>query len=128
VKFESTYLSTEHRYSLGIETESGTHFASIPVSNQMVDYVEAYKLTDNEYNSFRDDVSAAVTFVESCRRHEQDDRLFLQPGTDRGVPTYPSANNSSNTRRNSRGLTGVNAGLGLVPGTSRVTSVDLIGR
>jgi hypothetical protein len=87
MKFENTYLSREHRFWLGIETESGTHFASIPVSNQMVDYVEAYKITEGEYNTFLADEGAAVAFVESCRRHEQDDRLFLRPGSDRGVPS-----------------------------------------
>ncbi len=86
MKFENTYLSREHRFWLGIETESGGHFASIPVSNQMVDYVEAYRISEDEYNTFLADVNAAVAFVESCRRHEQDDRLFLQPGSDRGVP------------------------------------------
>jgi hypothetical protein len=87
MKFENTYLSKDHRYWLGIETESGTHFASIPVSNQMVDYVEAYKITDEEYSTFLADVDAAAAFVDSCRRHERDDRLFLEPGSDRGAPT-----------------------------------------
>ncbi|TGD89325.1 hypothetical protein BayCH28_08260 [Mycolicibacterium sp. CH28] len=84
--FEDNYLSREHRFWLGIETESGTHFASIPASNRMVDYIEAYKITNAEYEVFLADVDAAVAFVESCRRHEQDERLFLQTGSDRGVP------------------------------------------
>lgn len=82
-----TFFSEQHRFWLGIETESGVHFASIPVSNQMADYVEAYKITDAEYETFLADVDAAAAFVESCRRHEQDERLVLRPGSDRGVPT-----------------------------------------
>ncbi len=35
MKFENSFLSREHRYWLGIETESGEHFAAIPVSNQI---------------------------------------------------------------------------------------------
>ena len=66
--------------------DSGRHFAAIPVSNRMVDYTEAYKISAEEYATFLADQSAAVAFVESCRRHEQDDRLFLAPGTDRGTP------------------------------------------
>jgi hypothetical protein len=86
MKFENAFVSREHRYSLGLETESGLHYAAIPVSNQLVDYIERYKLTDDEYERFLGDQAQAIEFVESCRRHEQDERLFLQPGRDRGVP------------------------------------------
>jgi hypothetical protein len=86
MKFEKTFLSREHRYSLGVETQSGLHYVGIPVSNQLVDYVEYYKLADDEYEQFLEDQSLAVGFVESCRRREQDQRLFMQPGSDRGVP------------------------------------------
>lgn len=86
MKFENTYLSREHRYWLGIETESGDYFASIPVSNRMVDYVEAYRITEEEYERFFSDERAAIDFIEGCRRREHDERLFLQPGTDRGTP------------------------------------------
>lgn len=86
MKFENTFLSREHRYWLGIETESGEHFAAIPVSNQMVDYVEAYRISDAEYQKFLADGGAALDFVEGCRRREHDGRLFLRPGADRGTP------------------------------------------
>lgn len=46
----------------------------------MVDYSEAYGITDQEYETFLADQQAAINFVESCRRREQDDRLFHQPG------------------------------------------------
>lgn len=52
----------------------------------MVDYMEYYKLSDEEYEAFSNDGSLALGFADSCRRREQDDRLFMQPGTDRGVP------------------------------------------
>jgi hypothetical protein len=84
--FQNSYVSREHRYALGVETESGHHFAAIPVSNQMVDYIESYRISDDEYLSFLENPSHAKEFVESCRRREQDDRLFLQPGRDRGTP------------------------------------------
>lgn len=51
----------------------------------MVDYQEYYELSDAEYGAFRGDDSLALAFAESCRRREHDDRLFVQPGTDRGV-------------------------------------------
>jgi hypothetical protein len=86
MKFEKTFVSREHRYSLGVETDSGLHYMAIPVSNQMVDYMEYYKLSDDEYEVFLSDSSLALEYAESCRRRERDDGLFMQPGTDRGVP------------------------------------------
>ncbi len=87
MKFEDACVSTEHRYSLGVETDSDRRYLAIPVSNRMVDYLEYYALSDAEYGVFGEDASLARAFAESCRRREQDDRLFMQPGTDRGVPS-----------------------------------------
>jgi hypothetical protein len=87
MRFINTYLSKQHRYWLGVESDSGSHFAAIPVSNQMVDYIESYKISEHEYETFLNNESEAIEFIESCRRREQDDRLFLQPGSDRGTPT-----------------------------------------
>ncbi len=86
MKFEKAFVSREHRYSLGMEVDSRVHYAAIPVSNQLVDYMEYYKLTDEEYERFLDEPSQAVEFVESCRNRQQDERLFMKPGSDRGVP------------------------------------------
>ena len=86
MKFDRTYFSRENRYSLGIERESETYYVDIPVSNQTLDYGEQYKLSPAEYELFMSNPPAAIEFVESCRRREQDARLFLQPGSDRGVP------------------------------------------
>jgi hypothetical protein len=86
MKFEKSFVSREQRYSLGTETESGLHYLAVPVSNQMIDYMEYYKLSDEEYEALRGDSDLARDFADSCRRHERDERLFMQPGTDRGVP------------------------------------------
>lgn len=86
VKFEDTYFSKEDRYSLGIESTSGRHYVSIPVSNGIVDYEEYYEITPDEYQQFLSDKAAAVEFVESCRKHERDDLLIQKPGSNRGTP------------------------------------------
>lgn len=86
MKFEKAYVSRENRYSLGQELESGLNYAAIPVSNQLVDYQEYYKLTPEEYEVFMANPGQALAFVESCRQREQDSRLFMQPGSDRGIP------------------------------------------
>jgi hypothetical protein len=86
VKFEDTYFSREDRYSLGIESASGRNYASIPVSNGIVDYEEYYQITADQFRQFSGDRDAAISFIESCRRHEQDDLLIQKPGSNRGTP------------------------------------------
>jgi hypothetical protein len=75
-----------NRYSIGVESMSGRYYASIPVSNGIVDYEEYYELTPNQYREFLRDNGAAIEFVEACRRHEHDDLLLQQPGSNRGTP------------------------------------------
>lgn len=86
MRFEKAFLSREHRYSLGVEVDSGRHYLAIPVSNQIVDYNEYYTLSAEEYVDLSNDVSLAVDFADTCRRRERDDRLFMKPGVDREVP------------------------------------------
>ena len=86
MKFEDTYVSKEHRYWLGIETDSGRHYAAIPVANQMIDYVEEYWIDRDQYDRFLRDERLAIKFVEECRRREHDDLLVYKPGSDRGTP------------------------------------------
>jgi len=86
MKFEDSYFSREDRYSLGTESTTGRHYASIPVSNGIVDYEEYYEITPEQYETFLADRDAAIKFVESCRRHEHDELLIEKPGTNRGTP------------------------------------------
>lgn len=67
MRFEKTFVSGEYRYSLGVETDSGLHYLAIPVSNRLVDYLEYYKLSDDEYQAFHDDTGQAREFADSCR-------------------------------------------------------------
>ncbi|WP_081286947.1 hypothetical protein [Mycobacterium colombiense] len=87
MKFDDTYLSREDRYSIGIESMSGRYYASIPVSNGIVDYEEYYELTTSQYHEFLDNREAAVEFIEACRLRQHDDLLLQQPGNNRGTPT-----------------------------------------
>ncbi|WAJ42972.1 hypothetical protein OK015_17140 [Mycobacterium sp. Aquia_216] len=86
MKFEDTFFSSEDRYSIGVESTSGRYYASIPVSNGIVDYEEYYELTQDQYSEFLRDSTAAIAFVEACRRREHDDLLLQRPGSNRGTP------------------------------------------
>lgn len=84
--YNDTFFSREDRYSIGIESDSGRRYVSIPVSNGPFDYEEYYELTSDQYQEFLGNRLAAIDFVESCRRHERDDLLIEKPGWNRGTP------------------------------------------
>jgi hypothetical protein len=86
MKFDDRYFSREDRYSVGVESTSGQNYVSIPVSNGIVDYEEYYAITCDQFGEFLADRRAALQFVESCRRREQDDLLIQKPGRNRGTP------------------------------------------
>jgi hypothetical protein len=86
MKFEDSFFSREEHYSLGLETDSGRRYLSIPVSNGLVDYEEYYEVTESQYRSFLTDPASAAQFADSCRRHEHDDLLIQRPGSNRGTP------------------------------------------
>ena len=86
MKFVDAYFSREDRYSLGEEVETGRRYLAIPVSNGPVDYEEYYELSRDEHDRFLAEPEAAADFAESCRLHQEDERLILQPGSNRGTP------------------------------------------
>jgi len=87
INAEDTYFSLEHRFSLGVEHESGAFYAAFPVTNGVVDYEELYELTPQQYRAFLADPPSAILFVQEARRHEHDDLLIQKPGWNRGIPS-----------------------------------------
>ncbi len=87
MKPRDEYFSRELKYSLGVETESGSHYVSFPVTNGIADYEEYYTLTAEQYALFLADADIAHAFVEEARRREHDDMLLQKPGWNRGIPT-----------------------------------------
>lgn len=85
MKFKDTLINQTERFTLGVETLSGTPYLSIPVSNRLVDYEEYYEISSDSYELFLNDRSAASDFAERCRNRQEDQRLMLKPGSDRGV-------------------------------------------
>ncbi|WP_204080063.1 hypothetical protein [Mycobacterium riyadhense] len=86
MKFDDTYFSKDDRYSIGVESLSGRYYASIPVSNGIVDYEEYYELSESQYREFLRDKDATLEFIAACRRREHDDLLLQKPGSNRGTP------------------------------------------
>jgi hypothetical protein len=83
--FKRLFVNREEMFSLGIEETSGRYYVSFPVSNGLADYEEYYEIEKSKFELFQQDVDAAVTFVNKCRRQEMDELLMQQPGSNRGT-------------------------------------------
>jgi hypothetical protein len=77
--FNTTHVFREHWFALRIESTTGRHFLSIPVSARVVDYEEYYAISDAEYLAFIDNPASADAFADGCRRREHDDQLMIPP-------------------------------------------------
>ncbi|MCY9844845.1 hypothetical protein [Vibrio caribbeanicus] len=85
MKFEDTFFSREHRFSIGVETESGRYYLSIPVSNGVVDYEEYYEIGVDSFKSYQEYPELANEFVKQCKNRQKDNLLILKSGNNRGV-------------------------------------------
>jgi len=85
VKFTDALVLRDERFSLGLEETTGTFYLSIPVSNGLVDYEEYYALDRAAYERYLADPKAALPFVQRCRAREEDARLIVKPGNNRGT-------------------------------------------
>lgn len=84
MKFNDTYISREHRFSLGIEETSGRCYLSIPVSNALVDYEEYYWIEQAQMDVWLQRPSAALAMVSKCQNRQMDHALIYPPGANRG--------------------------------------------
>lgn len=84
-KLQDRYFSRALGYSIGRDADSGQALFSIMVANRMTDYLEYYRISEDELKLLLGHPEMAAAFAKCCGRREFDDRLVLQPGTDRGV-------------------------------------------
>ena len=85
MKFTDTLVQRDERFALGLEETTGKFYLSIPVSNGLVDYEEYYELDRAAYERYLADPKAALPFVQRCRAREEDARLIVKPGSNRGA-------------------------------------------
>jgi len=84
MKFNDSKTCREHRFSIGVEENSGKFFLSIPVSNAYVDYEEYYEITEEMFSEFESDMTLALDFVQQCKEMKNDNLLLEKPGRLRG--------------------------------------------
>lgn len=85
-RYEPTFFSEDHRYSMGNDLKTGGHYLAIPVSNGIVEYNEQYWLEPGQYDEFVSNPSVAARFVDECRARRHDDQLIYVPSEKRGEP------------------------------------------
>jgi hypothetical protein len=68
-RFKDVFVSHEHRFSLGIDQETGGYYLSTPVSgiNRAAEWEAYFSITAAQYARFRADPSTADDFTEDCR-------------------------------------------------------------
>ena len=85
MKFNDVFFNKEYKFSIGVESESGKNYLSIPVSNGIVDYEEYYEISENQFSSYQKMPSTAIEFLDKCRARQLDNLLIMKPGNNRGV-------------------------------------------
>ena len=77
----------QERFSVGVESESGRFYVSIPVSNPLIDYEEYDEVDRAQFDAYRADPDSAAGFLARCRNREADDLLMISPGEMAGTAT-----------------------------------------
>lgn len=80
------YTDKENWFTIEQKTETEEYVVAVPVSNGVADYAEFYEISDDEYQRFLSNKEELLEFVRKCRAHEEDKRLLLKTGSNRGTP------------------------------------------
>lgn len=86
MKFKKLYSSREARFIIGLEEESNRYYLAIPVNFGMVDGLEYYVITKEEFDKIFSDFDYLKNLAQKCRERKNDINLFHKPGLDRGEP------------------------------------------
>ncbi len=79
------YWSQTPRWAVGRDRDTGRGLFNIPVSNGVTEYREYYRVSEDELQLLRWHPEIGTAFARCCGRREMDDRLVLDPGSDRGT-------------------------------------------
>ena len=84
MQFYDLHTSRPDFFSIGIESESGDYYLSIPVSSGPFDYEEYYRISKQLVDAYPDDIGELRKLANKCRRRENDENLMIEPGVNRG--------------------------------------------
>ncbi len=84
-RFETLKTYREHWFGIGRDAHTGRYVLDIPVSAEVVDYLEYYFIAD-EWALHPDEHFAELEqFARECRRQGHDDLLVIPAGENRGT-------------------------------------------
>jgi len=68
-RFQDRFISREHRFSLGVDRDTGGYYLSTPVSgtNRAAEWEAYFAIGEDQFHRFRADPAAADGFTEDCR-------------------------------------------------------------
>ena len=79
-RFTDLFVSRQHRFTLGVDSQTGANYLSTPVTkdgqHQLAEYEAYFRIDPDEFARFHDEPALAAEFVETCRRNGHRDRLI----------------------------------------------------
>jgi hypothetical protein len=68
-RFRDTFVSRDHRFSLGVDERTGGYYLSTPVSgfNHAAEWEAYFAIDEEQHARFHVDPAAADPFTEQCR-------------------------------------------------------------
>lgn len=83
MNFEISVLFKDLQFALGIDRDTGTYLLQIPARTAMIDILEYFTLTKEEFELYRAEPQLAMGLVQLCSDWKCDDRLFYTPDRER---------------------------------------------
>lgn len=79
-RFQDTFISREHRFSLGIDLQTDRHYLSTPVSgvNRAVEWEAYFTITEGQFQDFQANPASTDAFTEDCRMG-RNEHLLIHP-------------------------------------------------
>ncbi|KQY20287.1 hypothetical protein ASD31_24065 [Rhizobium sp. Root482] len=79
-RFQDTFISREHRFSLGIDHRTDRYYLSTPVSgvNRAMEWEAYFTITEGQFQVFHANPACADAFTEDCRMG-RNEHLLVHP-------------------------------------------------
>ena len=80
-RFRDIFVNRAHRFTLGVDTETGGYFLSMPIAGKMhaVEFEGYYRISEAEFEQYRDRPDEAEPLLKACRYHRQDHERYIGP-------------------------------------------------
>lgn len=79
-RFRDIVVNRAHRFTLGVDTETGDYFLSTPIVGRMhaVQFEGYYRISKAEFEHYRDHPNEAEPLLEACRYHRRNHERYIE--------------------------------------------------